>query len=159
MSREREFRVLLDTSFILPTLGIEVNERVYRGLMELRRRDVEILVSNFSLLESLWVAVKLMKAGRFDRERFFLGLESIISSGIYSIVAPQKESTYRRALELFMLGHEDMIDNLLYSVAMEKNAFFLTIDDEFRDFISRNRLEDIVVSPEELSKRHSAINS
>jgi len=58
-----------------------------------------------------------------------------------------------------MLGHEDMIDNLLYGVALENNAFFLTIDEEFKNFIrEKNNLEEIVIFPEELDRKNEKIN-
>lgn len=57
-----------------------------------------------------------------------------------------------------MLGHEDIIYNLLYGVALENNAFFLTIDEEFKNFIRKNNLEEIVIFPEELDRKNEKIN-
>ena len=152
MSREKELRVLLDTSFILPTLGIDINDRVLKGLREIKDKRANILVSELSLLESLWIAIKLIKNNKFNKERFFLGIESVLSSDTYTLVSDQKESVYRRALDLYLLGHEDIIDNILYSIALEHKARFLTIDRELREFIKRNKLKDITIFPEELNK-------
>ena len=52
----KNMNVLLDTSLLLPTLGIEV-EKADRVLRELSRlSECQIYYSDFSILECLWVA-------------------------------------------------------------------------------------------------------
>ena len=53
-SKQAPLRVLLDTSFILPSLGIDVGEEVFKGLKRLTEIKAEIYYSHFSILESLW---------------------------------------------------------------------------------------------------------
>lgn len=69
-------KVLLDTSLLLPTIGIEV-EKADRILEKLR--DCELYYSDFSILECLWVVNSLKKKGKFDRGVFETGIRSIIS--------------------------------------------------------------------------------
>jgi hypothetical protein len=61
-------RILLDTSFILPTLGISVGEATQEGMKILAETEVEIHCSWFSILESLWVAARTVHDDTFDDE-------------------------------------------------------------------------------------------
>lgn len=146
MSKEKRLRILLDTSFILPTLGIDVNERVINAIRELKQREAEIFFSRFSLLESLWVAAKLIKTRKFDYRRFLTGLESLFKAGRYKLIS-EGPDTFMKAIELYRLGHEDMIDNILYATSIEHNLNFLTLDEELKEFIKRNRLRDTLILP------------
>jgi len=143
--------VLLDTSFILPTLGIEVNERVLNGLKKLRDISSEIFVSRFNILEALWVSIRLIKAKKFNQKRFLMGLESIFEGKRYSFI-DESYTVFKKALKFYILGHEDMIDNLLYAISLEQDLLFLTIDDELREFIRENNLKDTTVYPEEIDE-------
>lgn len=52
-SRRAPLRVLLDTSFILPTLGIDTGPETSEALEKLDETEAEIHYSRFSVLESL----------------------------------------------------------------------------------------------------------
>ena len=52
---------------------------------------------------------------------------------------------------MYIMGHRDMVDNLLYSIAVSNNLKLLTIDDSLVDFIRKHRLpEEHITTPEEL---------
>ncbi len=52
------------------------------------------------------------------------------------------------------LGHRDMIDNVLYCIALNKNLLFMTMDERFRGFLeSENMDTSIVISHRELFNR------
>lgn len=144
-------KVLLDTSFILPTLGIHVNKEVLDGLALIKNKDLEAFVSRFSLLEALWLSARLIKEGKFDEKRFSIGLESIYGKGRYRFVNESKE-VFQKALELYRMGHHDIIDNILYALSLENNFLLLTLDKELREFINKNNLEKTTVTPKELKK-------
>lgn len=149
-SRVSTPRVLLDTSFILPTLGIDVGEEILEGLRRLVEVKAEIYYSPFSILESLWVAARLCKKPTFDAERFKLGLKSILESGRY-MKTLEKTEVFSEALRLRMLGHIDMIDNILYASSVTFNLKLLSLDTELKRFIYDRELEDTLVSPTEIS--------
>ncbi|MEM2942906.1 MAG: hypothetical protein QXT81_05750 [Candidatus Bathyarchaeia archaeon] len=58
-SRQDTPRVLLDSTFILPTLGIDTGEEASKGLKRLDETEAEIYYSRFSVLEALWVTAKI----------------------------------------------------------------------------------------------------
>ena len=148
-SRQAAQRVLLDTSFILPSLGIDVGEEVSKGLKGLADIKAEVYYSRFNVLESLWVAARLSTSAAFDREIFSTGLRSIIEGGRYGKVEEDSE-TFNDALRLYMLGHKDMVDNILYASSTRLNLKLLTLDNELKGFIRQRGLKDTLISPDQL---------
>ena len=149
-SKQNTLRVLLDTSFILPSLGIDVDERVSAGLKRLDDIKAEIYYSHFSILESLWVAARLSTNTTFDSESFNLGLRSIIEGDRY-VKVKEDYKTFSDALKLHMLGHKDMVDNILYANSTHLNIKLLTLDNKLKNFIREKGLEDTFISPNELT--------
>jgi len=149
-SKQATLRVLLDTSFILPSLGIDVGEEVSKGIRGLDDLKAEIYYSHFSILESLWVAARLLTSATFDRESFSLGLRSIIEGGRYRKVE-ENSKTFNDALKLYMLGHKDMIDDILYANSTSLNLKLLTLDTELKEFIHNKGLEDTLITPSQIA--------
>ncbi|MCD6357483.1 MAG: PIN domain-containing protein [Thermoproteales archaeon] len=151
-SRGGRLRVLLDTSFLLPTLGIALGRRdslVRECLLKLSQAGAEIYFSRYSLLEATWLAARLARRGAFDPDAYAMGLESITRSGRYRQVSEGTEA-YLLAIRLYELGHRDMIDNLLYASSRQLGLRLLTLDEELRAFIRSRGLEDALMFPEEL---------
>ena len=142
-------KVLLDTSFVLPSFGIQTGRDVLDGLTRLVNVKAEIYYSRFSILESLWVATRLPKGEPFDADRFDLGLSSILESGKYREVR-EDAGTFSEALRLRMLGHNDMVDNILYASSMAYNLKLLTLDDELEEFIRAKGLSNTIISPKDV---------
>lgn len=143
-------KILLDTTFILPSLGIDVGEEVSKGLNKLAQIKADIYFSRFSILETLWVAVKLSKTANFDLESFKLGLRSVLQSGRY-IKVEENSEIFNEALKLNMLGHKDMIDNILYASSTKLNLKLLTLDNELKEFIHEKGLKDTLIHPHQIS--------
>jgi hypothetical protein len=143
--------ILLDTSFILPSLGIDTGERVRTGLRKLhdRREEVKLWYSRFNLLESTWVGRKLERQGKLNRSLFELGLRSLYRGGRYMMTEEEPE-IFVGALDLASLGHRDMIDNLLYSTSRIHNLKFLTLDTKLGDFVKKNNIDDSIILPDDL---------
>jgi predicted nucleic acid-binding protein len=142
-------RVLLDTTFLLPTLGIDTGREALRALMRLDERRAQICYSPLSLLECLWIVARLSKTAAVRQEGFEEGLRSIARSGRYEPIAEPPEA-YAEALRLHRAGHRDMIDNLLYADSVHFNIRFLTLDEDLRNFVKSRRLKDTLISPSEL---------
>mgnify|MGYP000362532177 CR=1 FL=1 len=61
-----------------------------------------------------------MRSRSFDVRRFDQGLRSIVRGSRYRSVE-EGHQVFRRALELYMLGHRDMIDNIPYTSSVSFN--------------------------------------
>lgn len=143
-------KVLLDTTFILPTLGIDTGEEATQALKKLAEIKAQIHISSFTILESLWVAARLSKTEDFDSERFQLGLRSILETTRYTRV-DENSKTFVQALRLYTLGHKDMIDNIIYTTSTTLNLTLLTLDKELKEFINNQGLKDNLIFPNQIS--------
>ncbi|MEM1798426.1 MAG: hypothetical protein QXX87_04305, partial [Candidatus Jordarchaeales archaeon] len=54
-------KVLLDTSYILPVFGVDVDVPDVRGQLLHLSRKATLLVNSLSILEAKWVVLKLSK--------------------------------------------------------------------------------------------------
>ena len=142
-------KVLLDTSFLLPTVGIDAKREVLRGLEGLAHMRVQACFSRFSIMELLYAAKKFKKSGAFDKARFEDGLRSILDGGTYER-AEEGSDAFLRADELRDLGHADILDNILYASSVTNGLKLLTVDQELRSFIRGHGLEDTTVFPSEM---------
>jgi predicted nucleic acid-binding protein len=147
-SRKNELektKILVDTSFLLPAFGIDVEEEVYKAISHFRRFDV--YYTELEILEAIWKILRI-----FDRTKLYrilLGLESIKRT--YKILEiPSK--AYLEAIEIYDRGHKDYIDALLYTTAKHSNIPLLTIDFTFIDFLKKNgyQIKNIIITPAEL---------
>ena len=148
-TRKHTQRILLDTSFLLPTLGIQVEERVMKAIGSINLEDSEIFYSDLSLLESSWIAIKQMKQGNFQANTFRKGMLSITRTGYYTALSTRGED-HLDALVFYQEGHKDMIDNLLYAICLNNDCRFLTIDDDLKHFVKEHGIDDIIMAPEEI---------
>lgn len=144
-NKKNTLKVLLDTTFILPTLGIDSGIEVKKAIKKLDEINAELYYSIFSILESLWIAIRLIKKREFDIERFKLGLRSLIEARRYKQIIENTE-VFNYALSLYLNGHADMIDNILYANSIIYDIKFLTIDEEIKKFIKIKNLKDTILS-------------
>ena len=130
-------KVLLDTSLLLPTLGIAV-----KGANKLLKKlyDYELYYSEASILECLWVAISLKKKEEFRYDIYESGMQSIFEGYKKAEIKPD---ITLKALELYELGHRDLIDCILYSTALYYNMKFASLDRELKGFIRERRLKYI----------------
>jgi len=145
-NRESTLRVLIDTSFLLPALGVEVEEEVSEAIKYFH--DLEVYYAEVSILEAMWKVLKVVPAeelGVVER-----GIDAIRRT--YTQVIPDG-SSFSQAYSLYQEGHRDLIDDILYAISKQKGIPLLTIDGEFIDFL-KSRKEDLsfVITPRELIK-------
>lgn len=140
-------RVLVDTTYILPVVGVSVEgiERVLVKLKELRQGGVvEVYYSDFSLLEALAKAVRLGVP------------RHVVERGLVSIIAAWKKAevntrAWRYVLSLRVGGLRDVIDGILYSTALAGGYRFLTRDTNLEAFLASHGYPvDVILKEEEL---------
>ena len=138
--------MLLDTSFLLPILGFETSSRVMRAFQRLN--SYKLYYNDISVLEALWKIAKTIKGTEEELSRIKEGIRALRDTVRY---APIDEEAVKNAMHMYRLGHRDMVDNLLYSIAISKGLKLLTVDDRLVEFVKRRNLpRDNIVTPEEL---------
>jgi len=143
-SRGSNWRLLLDTSFLLPILGFKTVDAVMRTFEKLNLYT--LYYSEISVLEASWKIVKVIKEE--EATRVAEGLRAIrVTMNRASI----DEEALKHAVRMYSLGHRDMVDNLLYSIAVTKELKLLTVDTELLRFVEKHELpREYIVVPDDL---------
>ena len=137
--------VLIDTSFLLPALGVEIEEEAERVIPLFRKINVYYLEAG--LLEAMWKILKIANSKALKRVE--AGIDAIRKT--YNLASPPPEA-YVEAARIYRAGHKDYIDALHYSTARALNLKLLTIDRQFIEFLLNNEyeVEKIIITPERL---------
>jgi predicted nucleic acid-binding protein len=151
----KNYKILLDTSFLLPFMGFKTDEVVMNCIEKLR--GYEVYYSELSILEALWKVTKKMRELSSGQNYSRDDIVEIVVNGIRAIRrdldrAEITEEVVKEAIKLYMLGHRDLIDNILYGItATQEDVKFLTIDESLKTFIkSRNLRSDVFIMPLDL---------
>ncbi|PVU69875.1 toxin VapC [Sulfolobus sp. SCGC AB-777_L09] len=125
-------KILIDTSFILPPLGIDVGESVLNIIKEFDKH--EIYFTELSLIEAMWVIRKLLKEGtKVDFKIVKTGLKSVIKT--YRLLRIPI-SAYINAVN--DRRHNDLIDMIIYYTAKAYNLKLLTLDKKLKEIDNEN---------------------
>ena len=128
-SRAERLRLLLDTTYLLPIVGVDGVEPVLEALARLYNGGLlEAYYTPFNLLELVGKVSKL----RYDPEVVEKGLTLIHEK--LAALEPGVEA-YMLALRLRARGFPDLIDLLLYATAATRNVKLLTRDDKLLRFL------------------------
>jgi predicted nucleic acid-binding protein len=133
-------RVLLDSTFLLPTLGVKVTQISETDLRDLAkiRSKVTFYCLHQSLVEILGKVTRSWTDEKGTAQAVEEGLRSLLESGVYTWVNPSVRAL-TVAIQMKRKGHSDMIDNMLYATATDLGMFFLTLDKELADFLAGNQ--------------------
>jgi len=148
--------VLLDTSFLLPSFGVDVGEGVERCLKLLadHKGEVRVYYSRYSVLEAVLILLREVKRGRLKLEDAYEMAEAGVATVAYGLKAvDEPPSAFGEALRLYGLGHRDVFDDVLYATAATNGMYFLTLDSELVDFVKEKKLAGIALTPVNLWER------
>ena len=134
--------VLLDSTYLLPSFGIEVEELSDEHIRALREVWSRGLVC-FYCLSVVWIEVigkvcrEARKSGLEISSMINIAIRSLLESGVYEWIDPTPDAI-KLAFKLRLVGHKDFIDDLLYATSITKNMIFLTMDDALKDFLVKH---------------------
>ena len=138
-------KVLLDSTYLLPSFGIEVEGLTDREIAGLRKAKIEGKVkfycSPFSWIEIISKVCREIEHAKIELDEIIeSAVKSLLKSGFYEWISPSSEAV-ELAFKLRRLGHKDNIDNLLYATSIKENLILLTMDKDLKRFLSRNGLK------------------
>jgi predicted nucleic acid-binding protein len=140
-------RILIDTTFLLPAIGISVEREAEEIILGFRKLDVYYLEAG--LLEAMWKIMKIVPQEKLERVR--IGIEAVRNT--YKVLEPPPEA-YIGAVKIYREGFKDYIDALHYTTAKNTNTPLLTIDYELIEFLRQHNYETekIILTPKSLRK-------
>ncbi|MCE4602730.1 MAG: PIN domain-containing protein [Desulfurococcales archaeon] len=138
--------ILIDSTYLLPVFGIEVIQISDEILLKLRRLALEKLITLYyspvSFIEiTAKIARETIKKGSGpDPSDIANTIRAIEETDYLKPIYPDAQA-YALAYKMKLLGHRDMIDNILYATASTRGAIFITIDESFKNFVQHHRIK------------------
>ncbi|MBU2617507.1 MAG: hypothetical protein KKI07_02375 [Euryarchaeota archaeon] len=122
-------RVFLDTTYLLPFVGIEVEEIPQEFLESLFGSDNILVINELSLFELMGKALKVLK-GKDAKERFNVGVKSIMESDRIKRYPIFTLDSFSVAMELHEKGLDDLSDRPITASALCYSDLMLTEADD-----------------------------
>jgi len=129
-------KLLLDTTYLLPALGITVRSIPQILLQDLQQRGHEISISAITIFELAAKGAKLVSDGRLSADRVERGLAAILTDDTINQIAFQESEILKRAIVLRSIK-VDFIDCLILASAASRTDALVTEDKELRDLAMR----------------------
>ncbi len=129
-------RIVVDTSLILPFLGVRVHGLDHHILVSYAEQGYELLYPKLLLPELLGVVARVAEKsglGSVPREAME-GLEALLAGEDVKLVEPRVEHL-ELALRLRLAGHRDIFDCILYATAVHEDAALVTMDRGLYEFL------------------------
>jgi len=125
-------RLLVDTTYLLPAIGISVKGIPSDGMVRLIEEGHEIYTSDVSIFELSAKGAKHVAAGTLSAERVARGIRAIVHDGTITLI-PIHESTL--LLTAFKLRNmlSDFIDCLILASAIHHSDVLITEDNDIID--------------------------
>ena len=133
-------KVLLDSTYLLPSFGVEIDGLSDRDITRLRNAAIKGEIKLYCLT-TVWVEVIGKVCREAERSRIDLGglldvaVRALLESRFYEWITPTL-GTIKLAFKLRILGHKDNIDNLLYAASIKEGMILLTMDEDLKRFLS-----------------------
>ena len=122
-------RILLDTTYLLPAIGVSVKGVTKDAAERVIAQGDEVLVSEISLFELSAKGARYVLEGLLSPQRVTRGITAILYDGSVTKLPSYESSTLRLALRLReLLG--DFIDCLILSSAVNHCEVLITEDED-----------------------------
>ena len=146
-------KVVLDTSYILPFLGIEVKD-VDTGELVKILNGLKLFYPAVLIAELEGVILKELRKHEMKSlpKEVLEGFDSLMLKGEVNVILPDSEEL-KIVHEIVSKGWKDIFDASAYALALTLDAFFLTLDKTFKNFLKQKNFEhERLISHKELVK-------
>lgn len=142
-------RLLLDTTYLLPAIGISVKGLPRDAPIELIDKGHKIFISDISIFELSAKGAKHITAGTLSSERVTKGIRAIVYDETIETI-PMHESTL--LLTAFKLRGmlNDFIDCIILSSAINRCDALITEDNDMQKLKGNKEYKDVLatINPE-----------
>jgi predicted nucleic acid-binding protein len=136
-------KLLLDTTYLLPAIGISIKELPKDALTKLTQKGNRISICDISIFELAAKGAKHVSAGTLPAERVTRGIRAIVYNETIETI-PTNESTI--LLTAFKLRNtlNDFIDCLILSAAINHCNALITEDDDIQNLKKNEKLNELL---------------
>jgi PIN domain nuclease of toxin-antitoxin system len=136
-------KLLLDTTYFLPTIGVSIKEMQKNALLMLMAEKHQISMSQITIFELSAKGAKYIKEGQLSPERVTRGISAIIYNDVVETI-PMHDTTILQTSFKLRNMLNDFIDCLILSSAMNYCEAIVTEDNEIQSFRKSSEFHNLV---------------
>ena len=135
-------RILLDTSYLLPLFGIDVEIDGLKENFPKVLKKFEVYYSPVSLIETKFIILRLLKDGINLLEDYRVGLDSILAEDLFK-PTPLTNSEIEEVADRLLIdkGLKDYFDRMIYATAVVFKLALVTEDRKLTEIASNYSLK------------------
>ena len=135
-------KILLDTSYILPLFGIDVDIDGIKENFPKVLREFEVYYSPLSLIEAKFILLRLLKDGINLLEDYRIGLSSILNEDLLK-PTPLTNSEIEKVADKLLIdkGLRDYFDRMIYATSVVFQLALVTENRELTELASNYALK------------------
>ncbi len=138
-------RLLLDTAYLLPAIGVSIKGLPKDALIKLMQKGNQISISNISVFELSAKGAKHVAAGTLSSERVTRGIRAVVYDDRITVVPMHDSSVLLTAFKFRrMLG--DFIDCLILSSAINYCDAVVTEDKDIQSLKRKEEFNGLVAT-------------
>ena len=136
-------KLLLDTTYFLPTIGVLIKEMQKDALLTIISKKHQIGMSQITIFELSAKGAKCIKENMLSPERVTRGLNAIIYNDGIDIIPMHDTTILQTAFKLRNMLN-DFIDCLILSSAMNNSEAIITEDNEIQNLKKNTQFHNLV---------------
>jgi PIN domain nuclease of toxin-antitoxin system len=136
-------KLLLDTTYYLPAIGISIKDMQKDALLTLISKKHQILVSQITIFELSAKGAKYIKEGQLSPERVTRGISAIIYNDAIETIPIHDTTILQTSFKLRNMLN-DFIDCLILSSAMNHSEAIITEDNEIHNLRKSAEFQNLI---------------
>ena len=138
-------KILLDTTYLLPAIGISIKELNTKLPIKLIQEGNQISICDISIFELSAKGAKHINTGKLPPQRVTRGIKAIIYNKQIEIIPTHESQVLLTAFKLKKTLN-DFIDCLILSAAMHYCDILLTEDKQIQDLKNNKEFNELVIT-------------
>ncbi|MBS7654995.1 hypothetical protein KEJ50_00595 [Candidatus Bathyarchaeota archaeon] len=138
-------KLLLDTTYLLPAIGITIKNLPKNMLIELMRKDNQIFISEISIFELSAKGAKYIIEGNLLIDRVIKGIKAITYNEAITKISVHEATVLLKAFKLRKFL-DDFIDCLILSSALNFCDVLITEDIEIHNLTKNKEFNKLLAS-------------
>ena len=136
-------KLLLDTTYFLPTIGVSIKEIQKDALLMLIAKEHQITMSQITIFELSAKGAQYIKEGQLTPERVTRGIRAIVYNDAIETI-PMHDTTILQTSFKLRNMLNDFIDCLILSSAMNHSGAIITEDNEIQSLRKSPEFHNLV---------------
>jgi PIN domain nuclease of toxin-antitoxin system len=136
-------KLLLDTTYFLPTIGVSIKEMQKDALLTLMAKKHQIAMSQITIFELSAKGAKYVKEDVLSPERVTRGISAIVYNDAIETIPMHDTTILQTAFKLRSMLN-DFIDCLILSSAISHSEAIITEDNEIQNLKKSTQFHNLV---------------